>query len=74
MKTWLRAMGGQAPKFIVTDVDKTLKAAIEEVFPNTHHCFSLWHILERQLNSIAHSHDGFFGTQQSVHGLVYSIL
>jgi hypothetical protein len=28
MKTWLRAMGGQAPKVIVTDVDKTLKAAM----------------------------------------------
>lgn len=47
MRTWLRAMGRQAPKVIVTDMDKTLKAAIEEVFPNTLHCFSLWHILER---------------------------
>ncbi|XP_027363279.1 protein FAR-RED IMPAIRED RESPONSE 1 isoform X8 [Abrus precatorius] len=47
MKTWLRAMGGQAPKVIITDQDKALKSAIEEVFPNVRHCFSLWHILER---------------------------
>ncbi|XP_034919872.1 protein FAR-RED IMPAIRED RESPONSE 1 isoform X1 [Populus alba] len=54
MKTWLRAMGGQAPKVIVTDMDKTLKAAIEEVFPNTRHCFSLWHILERLPETLSH--------------------
>ncbi|KAJ6700295.1 PROTEIN FAR1-RELATED SEQUENCE 10-RELATED [Salix purpurea] len=54
MKTWLRAMGGQAPKVIVTDVDKTLKAAIEEAFPNTRHCFSLWHILERLPETLSH--------------------
>ncbi|KAK4284507.1 hypothetical protein QN277_001331 [Acacia crassicarpa] len=47
MKTWLRAMGGQAPKVIITDQDKALKAAAEEVFPNARHCFSLWHVLER---------------------------
>ncbi|XP_020206020.1 protein FAR-RED IMPAIRED RESPONSE 1 [Cajanus cajan] len=47
MKTWLRAMGGQAPKVIITDQDKALKTAVEEVFPNVRHCFSLWHILER---------------------------
>ncbi|XP_058769559.1 protein FAR-RED IMPAIRED RESPONSE 1-like isoform X1 [Vicia villosa] len=47
LKTWLRAMGGQAPKVIVTDQDKALKEAIEEVFPNARHCFSLYHILEK---------------------------
>ncbi|XP_057424640.1 protein FAR-RED IMPAIRED RESPONSE 1 isoform X1 [Lotus japonicus] len=47
LKTWLRAMGGQAPKVIITDQDKSLKTAIEEVLPNVRHCYSLWHILER---------------------------
>lgn len=47
LKTWLRAMGGQAPKVIITEQDKTLKEAIEEVFPNVRHCIYLWHILER---------------------------
>ncbi|KAF7811061.1 protein FAR-RED IMPAIRED RESPONSE 1 isoform X1 [Senna tora] len=47
LKMWLRAMGGQAPKVIITDQDKALKEAIEEVFPNIRHCFSLWHVLDR---------------------------
>ncbi|XP_059662947.1 protein FAR-RED IMPAIRED RESPONSE 1 isoform X2 [Cornus florida] len=54
MKTWLRAMGGQAPKVIITDQDKALKAAIEEVFPNARHCFSLCHILEKIPETLAH--------------------
>ncbi|KAK7269907.1 hypothetical protein RIF29_22708 [Crotalaria pallida] len=47
MKTWLRAMGGQAPKVIISDQDNALKTAIEEVFPTVRHCFSLWHVLEK---------------------------
>ncbi|XP_060672371.1 protein FAR-RED IMPAIRED RESPONSE 1 isoform X2 [Ziziphus jujuba] len=62
MKTWLRAMGGQAPKVIITDQGKALKAAIEEVFPNARHCFSLWHILEKIPETLAHAikrHENF---------------
>ncbi|KAL5581606.1 hypothetical protein UlMin_014048 [Ulmus minor] len=62
MKTWLRAMHGKAPKAIITDQDKALKAAIEEVFPNTRHCFSLWHILEKIPEVLAHvikQHENF---------------
>lgn len=47
MKTWLRSMGGQAPKTIISDQDRQLKMAIEEVFPYSSHCFALWHILEK---------------------------
>ncbi|KAF5447923.1 hypothetical protein F2P56_033438 [Juglans regia] len=62
MKTWLRAMGGQAPKVLITDQDNALKAAIEEVFVNTRHCFSLWHVLEKIPESLAHvikQHENF---------------
>ncbi|KAG8649126.1 protein FAR-RED IMPAIRED RESPONSE 1 isoform X2 [Manihot esculenta] len=54
LRTWLRAMGGKAPKVIITDLDNTLKAAIEEVFPNTRHCFSLWHIFEKMPETLSH--------------------
>lgn len=54
MRTWLRAMGGQAPKVIITDQDKALKASVQEVFPNACHFFSLWHILERIPETLAH--------------------
>ncbi|KAL6347136.1 hypothetical protein AAG906_012717 [Vitis piasezkii] len=62
MKTWLRAMGGQAPKVIITDQDRTLKAATEEVFPNARHCFALWHVLEKipeVLTPVIKRHENF---------------
>lgn len=62
MKTWLRAMHGQAPRVIITDQDNALKEAIEEVFPNTRHCYSLWHILEKIPETLAHvikQHENF---------------
>ncbi|EYU43155.1 hypothetical protein ABFS82_08G119200 [Erythranthe guttata] len=62
MKTWLRAMGGQAPKAIISDQDKQLKSAMEEVFPYSYHCFALWHILERLPETLGHvlrQHENF---------------
>lgn len=47
IKTWLRAMGGRAPKVILTDQDKFLMSAVSELLPNTRHCFALWHVLEK---------------------------
>ncbi|GLT48002.1 hypothetical protein SLA2020_216470 [Shorea laevis] len=45
MQTWLKAVGGQAPELIITDQDKTLNEAVQNVFPNSGHSFCLWHIL-----------------------------
>ncbi|KAF7824855.1 protein FAR-RED IMPAIRED RESPONSE 1-like isoform X1 [Senna tora] len=45
MQVWLRAMGGQGPKVILTDQEKALKEAVAEVLPGSRHCFCLWHIL-----------------------------
>ncbi|XP_050217225.1 protein FAR-RED IMPAIRED RESPONSE 1 isoform X2 [Mercurialis annua] len=62
LRMWLRAMGGKAPKVIVTDMDKTLKSAIEEILPNARHCFSLWHIMEKMQDTLSHvikRHDDF---------------
>ncbi|KAJ4975302.1 hypothetical protein NE237_000408 [Protea cynaroides] len=47
MQTWLRAMGGIAPAVIITDQHRSMKAAIEEVFPNIHHQHCLWHIVSK---------------------------
>ncbi|XP_047333857.1 protein FAR-RED IMPAIRED RESPONSE 1 [Impatiens glandulifera] len=61
MKSWLRAMGGNAPKLIMTDQGNALKASIQEVFPNSRHCFQLWHILEKipEALSSVKSHENF---------------
>ncbi|KAM4080955.1 hypothetical protein ACJW30_11G057100 [Castanea mollissima] len=47
MRTWLKAVGSQAPRVVITDQDKFLKEAVADVFPDTRHCFCLWHILRR---------------------------
>lgn len=47
MRVWLRAMGGLAPKVILTDRDWALREAVAEVFPESCHCFCLWHVLSK---------------------------
>ncbi|KAA8524215.1 hypothetical protein F0562_010641 [Nyssa sinensis] len=62
MQTWLKAMGGQAPKVIITDQDKALKYVISEVFPSARLCFCLWHILGKvseTLSLVIKQHENF---------------
>ncbi|KAL5581607.1 hypothetical protein UlMin_014049 [Ulmus minor] len=54
MQTWLKAMGGQAPKVMITDHDKAMKSVISEVFLSTHHCFFMWHILGKVTENLTH--------------------
>ncbi|KAE8781903.1 Protein FAR1-RELATED SEQUENCE 5 [Hordeum vulgare] len=44
LSTFVEAMGGKEPKFIITDQDKAMKAAIEQALPSTRHMFCLLHI------------------------------
>ncbi|KAG2684075.1 hypothetical protein I3760_10G062200 [Carya illinoinensis] len=62
MHVWLRSMGGHAPRVILTDQDKALKEAIAEVFPDTRHCYCLWHILSKiheKLSYVIRQHENF---------------
>lgn len=54
MQTWLKAMGGQAPKVIITDHDKAMKSVIPEIFPCAHHYFCLWHMLGKVTENLGH--------------------
>jgi hypothetical protein len=45
--TFLAAMGGVAPKLIITDEDASMKEAVPAVFPSTRHRFCMWHILNK---------------------------
>ncbi|XP_060188146.1 protein FAR1-RELATED SEQUENCE 2-like isoform X1 [Lycium barbarum] len=45
MHTWLRSVGGQSPKVVITDDEISLKEAVDEVFPDARHCFCLWHVM-----------------------------
>uniref|UniRef100_A0A5B7A3Y2 Protein FAR1-RELATED SEQUENCE n=1 Tax=Davidia involucrata TaxID=16924 RepID=A0A5B7A3Y2_DAVIN len=46
-ESWLACMSGHAPSAIITDQDKVMKKAIENVFPNTRHRWCLWHIMKK---------------------------
>lgn len=46
-KSWLECMRGKAPKAIITDQCRSIKAVVADVFPNSHHRFCLWHILKK---------------------------
>ncbi|XP_022762618.1 protein FAR-RED ELONGATED HYPOCOTYL 3 isoform X2 [Durio zibethinus] len=62
MRAWLRAMGGRAPKVILTDHHKALKEAVIEAFPDSRHCFCLWHILSKipeKLSYVTGQHENF---------------
>lgn len=62
MQTWLKAVGSQAPRVVITDQDKFLEEAIANVFPETQHCFCLWHVLRRipeNLGCVIEQHENF---------------
>uniref|UniRef100_A0A453I3L3 Protein FAR1-RELATED SEQUENCE n=1 Tax=Aegilops tauschii subsp. strangulata TaxID=200361 RepID=A0A453I3L3_AEGTS len=46
-ETFLTAMGGVAPRLIITDEAVSMKNAIETVFPTTVHRLCMWHIMEK---------------------------
>ncbi|OMO65897.1 hypothetical protein CCACVL1_21351 [Corchorus capsularis] len=52
MRSWLKSVGGQAPKVIITDQDKVLNDAVADVFPDSCHCFCLWHVLSKLPESL----------------------
>ncbi|KAK9221741.1 hypothetical protein WN944_010170 [Citrus x changshan-huyou] len=53
-ETWLEAMGGRPPFYIITDQDLAMKRAIVTVFPNTHHRLCLWHIKKKFAEKLSH--------------------
>ncbi|XP_020262716.1 protein FAR1-RELATED SEQUENCE 5-like [Asparagus officinalis] len=44
---WVECMDGCAPQGIITDQARSMKNAIEIVFPNTRHRWCLWHIMKK---------------------------
>ncbi|KAL7086581.1 hypothetical protein ACP275_13G010100 [Erythranthe tilingii] len=54
MQTWLKAMGGQAPKIVITDQDEAMKSVISDVFPSALHFFCLWNITGKVSETLNH--------------------
>ncbi|XWS08698.1 hypothetical protein CRYUN_Cryun40dG0023400 [Craigia yunnanensis] len=51
-QTWLRAMSCCHHKSIIADQDMAIQQAITEVFPGTHHRFSLWQIRAKERENL----------------------
>ncbi|XP_016186187.1 protein FAR1-RELATED SEQUENCE 5-like [Arachis ipaensis] len=45
-------MKGKAPMSIITDGDRQMKSAIEQVFPEAHHRICAWHLLRNTTSNI----------------------
>ncbi|CAA7049570.1 unnamed protein product [Microthlaspi erraticum] len=61
-RTWLRAVGGQAPGVVITDEGKLLSDVVAEVFPSARHCFCLWNVMSKvpeMVNPFVSQDDGF---------------
>ncbi|XP_075481037.1 protein FAR-RED ELONGATED HYPOCOTYL 3-like isoform X1 [Primulina tabacum] len=54
MQTWLKAMGGQVPKIVITDQDMVLKSVVSEIFTSTLHVFCLWNIMGKVSEILNH--------------------
>jgi len=50
--TFLKAMGGIAPKLIITDEAASIKLAIQDVFTTTIHRLCMWHILMKIVDKV----------------------
>jgi hypothetical protein len=46
-QTFLLAMGGKAPRLIITDEDASMKSAIRTILPDTVRRLCMWHIMEK---------------------------
>jgi hypothetical protein len=51
-QTFLLAMGGKAPRLIITDKDTSMKLTIRTILPDTVHRFCMWHIMEKVLEKL----------------------
>ncbi|XP_058109541.1 protein FAR1-RELATED SEQUENCE 5-like [Magnolia sinica] len=43
-QTWVASMNGRYPISVITEHDRTIQAAVAEVFPETHHRLCMFHI------------------------------
>ncbi|XP_061344477.1 protein FAR1-RELATED SEQUENCE 3-like isoform X2 [Gastrolobium bilobum] len=53
-KTFLTAMNDRQPVSIITDQDRAIQTAVSQVFPQTRHCISRWHVLREGQEKLAH--------------------
>ncbi|TKY57066.1 FAR1-RELATED SEQUENCE 3 [Spatholobus suberectus] len=53
-KTFLTAVNDHYPVSITTDQDRAIQTAVSQVFPQTRHCISKWHVLREGQEKLVH--------------------
>ncbi|KAH9721372.1 protein FAR1-RELATED SEQUENCE [Citrus sinensis] len=65
-EAWLSCMSDSPPFGIITDQDRAMQKAIENVFPTTRHRWCLWHIMKKVLEKL--------GAFKEREGIIFSLL
>ncbi|KAF5456751.1 hypothetical protein F2P56_026197 [Juglans regia] len=73
LRAWLKCMLGRPPQVIVTDLCKPLQSAVSEVFPNAHHCYCMWYIMQRVPEKLG-GLKGFEAIKRQLNKAVYDSL
>ncbi|KAL7116770.1 hypothetical protein ACP275_03G026100 [Erythranthe tilingii] len=74
LRTWLEAMFGRAPSVVITDEDKSMRAAIAEVLPSTSHRLCMWHILQKVPELLAHVFNKYPSFQGEFHHCIHDTM
>ncbi|KAH9777142.1 protein FAR1-RELATED SEQUENCE [Citrus sinensis] len=66
-EAWLSCMSDSPPLGIITDQDRAMQKAIENIFPTTRHRWSLWHIMKKVSEKLGafKEREGMSTTQRS---------
>ncbi|KAL4314654.1 hypothetical protein AHAS_Ahas15G0106700 [Arachis hypogaea] len=52
LQTFLQCMKGKAPTGMITDGDRSMRLAIQEVFPGAHHRLCAWYLLKNATSNV----------------------
>ncbi|XP_025665221.1 protein FAR1-RELATED SEQUENCE 5-like [Arachis hypogaea] len=52
LRKLLECMGDKAPTAVITNGDRSMRVAIQEVFPNVHHRLCAWHLLKNAMVNV----------------------
>ncbi|XP_031504220.1 protein FAR1-RELATED SEQUENCE 5-like isoform X4 [Nymphaea colorata] len=64
-RVFTEAMNGKHPQTVLTDGDNAIAVAVSHIWPNAHHRFCLWHILQNAGKNIGDILDQKMGFKES---------
>ncbi|KAJ3672365.1 hypothetical protein LUZ60_007086 [Juncus effusus] len=70
-QTFMHAVGGKAPRVILTDQDAAMSRAIANVWPNTTHRLCVWHMYQNAAKHLSHVFNGSKSFERDFSNCVY---